>query len=69
MAIQEADDSEPEEDDNQDDNSSMSWTCAPRSVKAKSIDKRDIEWIGEPIKEEPRKTYYKYVFIVSLPAA
>lgn len=65
MAVQEADDSDPEDEDEYErlaDGSNMSWTeKAPTSGVARV--KRNVEWIGDPIKSERMKTFYTYVFI------
>lgn len=62
MAIQEADDDEQEEDDNdmlnEDNNSNMSWTSTHRSVRVRS-DKKVVEWVGEPIKDDGRRVFYR----------
>lgn len=61
MAIQEADDDD-QEDDNDEiilDDSRMSWTSMHRNVRVPS-DKKTIEWVGDPVKDDGRKVYYRY---------
>ncbi|KAG8247308.1 DNA (cytosine-5)-methyltransferase 1, partial [Homalodisca vitripennis] len=62
MAIQEADDDDQEEDDDNmeisaDDCSNMSWNSNPRKFRVRS-DKKSMEWVGEPLKDDGRKIYF-----------
>lgn len=64
MAIQEADDDDQEDEDPdealaEDTNSNMSWTTSQRNIRIRS-DKKNITWVGEAIKDDGRKIYYRY---------
>lgn len=66
MAIQEADDDDQEDEDPdealaEDTNSNMSWTTSQRNIRIRS-DKKNITWVGEAIKDDGRKIYYRYIF-------
>lgn len=70
MAIQEADDDDQEDEDPdealaEDNNSNMSWTTSQRNIRIRS-DKKNITWVGEAIKDDGRKIYYRYCMQVYL---
>jgi hypothetical protein len=60
MAIQEAEDSEME--DNEDPltesaKSDMSFAGRPKGIRIR--EKRDVRWLGEPIKVENRRKFFR----------
>lgn len=64
MAIEEADDDDQEDEDPdealaEDANSNMSWTTSQRNIRIRS-DKKNITWVGDAIKDDGRKIYYRY---------
>ncbi len=66
MAVQEAEDSDPEDEDDYEqaaDNQNTSWTeKAP--VTATSREKREVEWIGDAIKCDGKRTFYRYLCFI-----
>lgn len=65
MAIQEAEESEPEDEDNyqlmaEEALQKTPWTYAHRSIRVPS-DKKVVKWIGDPVKDDGRKMYYRLV--------
>jgi hypothetical protein len=62
MAIQEADDSEPEDDEDycqlsENARSEMLFSGSHKGIRVR--EKRDVRWIGNPIKDDGKRKYYK----------
>jgi len=62
MAIEEADDSEPEDEDlycllSERAKSEMSFASSHKGIRVR--EKRDVRWIGNLIKDDGRRKYYR----------
>lgn len=67
MAIQEADDSETEDDKElpipvDDANSNSSWTCNHKNLKVNE-GKKEIEWKGDALVGKNGLKFYRYDFL------
>lgn len=61
--MQEADDSEPEDEDEYEQAAdNMSWTEKAPTFGVARV-KRDVEWIGDPITSNNKRTFYRYVLL------
>ena len=60
MAIQEADDSEMEDnEDSLSESASVDVSFAGRPKGIRIREKRDVKWLGDPIKVDSRRKFFK----------
>jgi DNA (cytosine-5)-methyltransferase 1 len=62
MAVQEADDSDPEDSEDYcllSENATSEITFASSHKGIRVRDKRDVRWVGSHIKDDGRRKYYK----------
>jgi len=63
LAVQEAEDDEPEDEDEYEQRAEQGASLSqPAQPKAYNGEKRRVSWVDSPIKEDGRRTFYRFEY-------